>query len=102
MRLIDADAFFEAQKTRCGGTPLIGTCARDNAFLFNELDKAPTIDHVPERYGRWEKTRDAYLLRCSACHDCYIDKDWTDGRKWNFCPECGADMRGESDGRGKT
>lgn len=61
------------------------------------LHDAPAADVTPIKHGVWEKTGDAYLLRCSACHDCYIDEDWLDGKKWNFCPECGAKMDGGDD-----
>lgn len=52
------------------------------------------IGDEPERHGRWEITPTYGILVCSACRNCYIDKDWTAGKKWSFCPECGADMRG--------
>lgn len=61
------------------------------------LHDAPAADVTPIKHGVWEKTGYAYLLRCSACHDCYIDEDWLDGKKWNFCPECGAKMDGGDD-----
>ena len=61
------------------------------------LHDAPAADGTPIKHGVWEKTGDAYLLRCSACRDCYIDEDWLDGKKWNFCPECGAKMNGGDD-----
>lgn len=61
------------------------------------LHDAPAADAAPIKHGVWEKTGYAYLLRCSACHDCYIDEDWLDGKKWNFCPECGAKMNGGDD-----
>ena len=61
------------------------------------LHDAPAADVTPIKHGVWEKTGHAYLLRCSACHDCYIDEDWLDGKKWNFCPECGAKMNGGDD-----
>lgn len=58
----------------------------------------PAADVVEVRHGRWEKTSMDGFLRCSVCHDCYIDDNWLDGKHWNFCPHCGADLRGEDDG----
>lgn len=52
-------------------------------------------DVVPVKHGMWEKTSMDGFLRCSVCHDCYIDDNWLDGKHWNFCPHCGADLRGE-------
>lgn len=58
------------------------------------LDEAEMV-----RRGTWEKTNIDGFLRCSVCHDCYIEEIWLDGERerWNFCPHCGADLRGEDD-----
>ena len=48
------------------------------------------------KHGRWEPRTDSFgFVRCSVCHDCNIYDDWADGKKWNYCPNCGADMRGD-------
>lgn len=49
------------------------------------------------RKGHWKVVSDgysdtAYICECSECKDTvwvYKDAD----RKWNYCPNCGADMR---------
>lgn len=69
----------------------------DATVVLRMIEDAPTADVAQIKHGVWEKTDSAYLLRCSACHDCYIDEDWLDGKKWNFCPECGAKMNGGDD-----
>lgn len=47
-------------------------------------------DVVEVKHGRWIK--DKYgVRRCSVCEDCYQDV----GYGWNYCPNCGADMRSE-------
>lgn len=69
---------------------------RDRARQYAKGD-SEIVEYAPVKHGVWEKTGYAYLLRCSACHDCYIDEDWLDGKKWNFCPECGAKMDGGDD-----
>ena len=60
------------------------------------VDKLPPAQ--PERIkGRWEVASTGYsgFMRCSACKvGCCGDY-----RSMNFCPNCGADMRGEQDGR---
>lgn len=61
------------------------------------LHDAPTADVVEARRGRWEISTTHGFLMCSACRDCYIDEDFLDGKKWNFCPECGAKMDGGDD-----
>lgn len=65
---------------------------------YCKVEDAPAADAAPIKHGVWEKTDSAHLLRCSACHDCYIDDNWLDGKHWNFCPHCGADLRGEENG----
>ena len=65
---------------------------------FNDGYKQGKADAV--KHGKWERT-DAYPHRiyCSRCYKTYISNDeWLE--RWefpmNFCPECGADMRGEA------
>lgn len=46
--------------------------------------------------GRWEPhPNHPGFDRCPICHDCIIGNDWADGKKWNFCPHCGSDLREE-------
>lgn len=53
------------------------------------------VDAVEVAHGRWEPRTDAFgFVRCSVCHDCNIYDDWPDGKKWNYCPNCGAKMDG--------
>ena len=59
--------------------------------------EAPTVDAVEVVHGRWESRTDVIgFARCSVCHDCNIYDDWPDGKKWNYCPNCGAKMDGGS------
>ena len=56
---------------------------------------------VRER-GRWEIYDDGYgceLMYCPICKSEFYDGDNdTIDQLHNFCPNCGADMRGEEDG----
>lgn len=51
----------------------------------------------PPRKGHWEVVSDGYgdntyICECSECKDTvWVYKDAN--RKWNYCPNCGADMR---------
>lgn len=54
----------------------------------------------PERKrGRWIKVNGKTVINCSACHHCSWSLSFEDTvRRFNFCPNCGAVMRGEQDG----
>jgi len=53
----------------------------------------PTIEVEPVKHGRWEEHPHQYgFVRCSVCRDCNIWGEWADGKKWNYCPNCGAKM----------
>ena len=79
MREIDADALQAEYKKYNKGKRLL------------LIDTAPTI--IPERKrGRWEiyiiSMIDGEGCRCSEC-------GFEGASYWEFCPGCGADMRGE-------
>lgn len=78
MRAIDADALQAEYKKYNKGKRLL------------LIDTAPTI--IPERKrGRWEiyiiSMIDGEGCRCSEC-------GFEGASYWEFCPNCGADMRG--------
>ena len=70
------------------------------------IQNAPTVDAVPVVHGRWEKedqsgiSIDGYMV-CSACNVMIPKPDYNRYclHRLNFCPNCGADMRGDRDGR---
>lgn len=93
MRLIDADALKESLKT-----PIVMdedrvkrlwegwhecTIAVDEA-----IDKSPTIEE--RKTGEWIPF-DYPWYRCSECGAVRENKSFLE----NYCPNCGADMRGE-------
>lgn len=61
---------------------------------FNFLNDMPTADVRENVHGNWvkgEETYDGFMVhRCSECE--WFGYDVTGV---NFCPHCGADMRGE-------
>jgi rubrerythrin len=67
------------------------------ADIIDQLDREDTIE--PERKkGKWIKTGQSFVFpekfRNYSCSECGYDVDKT---KFNFCPNCGADMRGGED-----
>lgn len=88
-------------------------CAIEAATLYGTNDALKTafkeslrgINNLPNveaerKRGTWEKVKGiegAYDFRCSACHRFrFHNGEYL--RKYNFCPNCGADMKGDRDG----
>ena len=98
MRLIDADALLEQTQFRLPLDNYIAEIYDECVKIHREnIEQAPTIDAVPVVHGRWEKSQYSGYLVCSACRDVYVDDRWLNNKKWNYCPNCGADMRGTED-----
>ena len=62
---------------------------------IGEIKKMPTVDAVEVVHGRWEKAEYHGFLRCDQCKDVYINEEWLEDGKWNYCPNCGAKMDGD-------
>ena len=70
--------------------------------ISNTAYAMPTADVAPVVHGRWEAQKywkyenkhsiQYHTNRCSLCH-C----DVSSRLLYNYCPNCGADMRGEQD-----
>ena len=81
---------------------LLGMVAAIGFAHKNELNAQPTIE--PERKkGKWSHFGDKDWLRddgqpvfiiCSECQNYVLNNA---SINWNFCPNCGADMRGEQE-----
>ena len=56
----------------------------------------------PRKKGHWVGIDDepCEVWECDVC-GC-VCEDWTGKPTYNFCPNCGADMRGEEDGDDNT
>ena len=81
-RYVDADALIE-----------LGL--QDGAYEYisvQEVAKQPTADVRKNIYGEWihDKSNWKYRFLCSKCGYKLIGEKPT-----NFCPNCGADMRGD-------
>lgn len=83
MRLIDADALVHDLIHKRSFYPV---CVR------RAIEDAPTVDAKPVVHGEWDFIGD-YDSRCSVCGEEYCIGPNED---YNFCPNCGADMRGET------
>ena len=94
-RLIDANMLKESIKQQCDFCSSMGIEELSEIFrkaLFQEVDNAPTIEQ--HKKGTWIKTGQSFVFpekfRNYSCSECGYDVDKT---KYNFCPNCGANMR---------
>lgn len=97
MRLIDAD------ELKGKITDIDGGCAIDGTGfdiytceVFELIDEVPTVKDVVERkMGEWiehEKPKNVFYIECSECGCYFLHEHLV---RNSFCPNCGADMRGE-------
>lgn len=65
----------------------------------NRLRVFQTAEVEPVRHGHWIDCEDEYssYVRCSECGDEYTNWE-ADCAHTDFCPGCGADMRGADNG----
>lgn len=54
------------------------------------IEALPTIE---PRKGKWIYNKERGTAKIWTCSECR----WNDIGEWNFCPNCGADMREEGD-----
>ena len=82
MRLIDADECLDFLKNNCSEDMYLAVRAI--------LDPCKTVEE--RKQGGWIERfdEDSKWLMCTECHG---DSD----NAYNFCPNCGADMRGRKD-----
>jgi hypothetical protein len=101
-RLIDADALRDKLQAEIDkGIPpfddVMGSIRCGIRLARNIVEDEPTIDAEPVRHGKWmpisSNKKWIDVSKCSVCGKQYslypLD--------YNYCPNCGADMRGESE-----
>lgn len=105
MRLIDAEKLAEElnrylAQLRNSGISVGLRMGINTCLTF--LNNANTIEAEPVRQGRWEDSTDEWLgtdvYTCSKCRESYVLVEGTPKENlWHYCPNCGADMRGEEE-----
>lgn len=109
MRLIDADALMKTlgitdmDCEKCAwGNKSFPTCNRGSDFAdaCSAIEDAPTIEERKNVRGEWKEVAERGLCDLRRCSNCgHIEPVGLEmiTPKPNFCPNCGADMRGEED-----
>ena len=87
---IDADALIDKTDDRYS-LHEIGRRERDD--IVDALEYAPTIQPEPKR-GKWNRL-DMDTFNCNKCGTTFVLNQGSE--KMHFCPNCGANMRGEKD-----
>jgi len=58
----------------------------------SEIEKLPLVNPQPKT-GHWIEEIDDYgEVTCWHCDKCYEESGFTTDCKWDFCPNCGAEM----------
>lgn len=91
-RLIDADDLMNWSET----VPLTDDGGIDINDFEEKLKSMPTIDAEPVKHGKWIEYPIADgMNQCSECGVLRFGES-------NYCPNCGADMRGKKNERNKN
>lgn len=91
--------FISREDARAFAITVLTSFGRIDAVPLDDLDELPAADVRPVVRGEWKKAyadHEAFGVRpfyryCSKCHEATV-------HQYNFCPNCGADMREETDG----
>lgn len=96
MRLIDADAL---KHELCIRQHLLNA---DSLWKTLEImDAQPTADVKEVKHGHWNKTCVPDVYQCDVCKKPVKMDEFCDNEILReFCPKCGADMRGDKDDEG--
>ena len=65
--------------------------------LLEGLSEMPTADVAEVKHGNWVGIDDdpCETFECDRCG--FVLDDWIQGALYNYCPNCGADMREETE-----
>lgn len=85
MRLIDADRFLSQIEDQYMEHDITREKYID---LEDRIAQQPTVEE--RKKGKWDDIGGIIRWGCPICHYAYETK-------YNFCPNCGADNRGEED-----
>lgn len=103
-RYIDADAFKDFMDMTCDAGGLMYPVVKEiKEYVKKQIDGQPTANVRENKYGKWHILDECSNegVYCNVCHKKVFKYDFSNTMKWtnfNFCPNCGADMKGETNG----
>ena len=71
------------------------TIATAKKLVRSIVLRTPAADVAPVVHGRWKVS--GGLLECQNCGEIYSTRGGNEGKAWDYCPNCGARMDGDSD-----
>ena len=100
MRLIDADPIIKAFEKEKASEHCCGDWYSTVCSIIRLLESRPTIRIKERKRGEWKHIIDkdwtgGELYRCSCCNYGYAIGAYHEPYEFQYCPNCGADMRGE-------
>lgn len=115
-KYIDVDVFIKSFREALPGlkaqvdpdlTPKAYACLRGGEAIIEDLTKFPAADVVEVLHGQWDGEGDGYadgeividVWYCSECGYCIDDGTDDPNILPNYCPNCGAYMMGENNGK---
>ncbi len=106
MRLIDANTLKEWVENWFTKNQFYHPYAKNNNIpiteLYDMLEQMPSAQ-TERKKGKWidQDGGAFYTMECSECHKEPLLDEYGDYVQSDFCPHCGADMRGEQDDKGR-
>ena len=115
-KYIDVDVFIKSFREALPGlkaqvdpdlTPKACAYLRGAEAIIEDLTEFPAADVAEVRHGRWDGEGDGYadgeividVWYCSECGYCIDDGTDDPNILPNYCPNCGAYMMGENNGK---
>lgn len=94
----DLKEYISGYIKSCNGKPTY-TDIDAMVGIISLLEQMPAADVQPVKHGRWiyKGTVNSWdEMACSCCNAAFATQDREQILDWEFCPHCGADMRGET------
>ena len=101
MRLINADTLEQILSDNIRGGYLTRQEIANNKAIIDIIQliyEQPTVDAEPVKHGNWivwDEIIAGIYHTVSECSECGFTTDKMSREEMLYCPNCGADMRGE-------